>query len=100
MKFHYHHSSLKSQYLHILIVTQEGYVSGDTPFEDSQLDSAKSGIMYQLISKEETICSATMQVCFYKTQSYLPLHLDIAICFFNYEPFLTFFIIIIVLIVY
>ena len=38
-------------------------MSGQTPFEDSQLDSAKSGIMYQLISKEQTISSATMQVC-------------------------------------
>ena len=44
------------------IIIQEGYVSGETPFEDSQLDSAKSGIMYQLISKEQTISSATMQV--------------------------------------
>ena len=64
---YYHYLCSLFYFLYLIFISlsiiQEGYVSGQTPFEDSQLDSAKSGIMYQLISKEQTISSATMQVC-------------------------------------
>ena len=63
---YYHYLCSLFYFLYLIFISlsiiQEGYVSGQTPFEDSQLDSAKSGIMYQLISKEQTISSATMQV--------------------------------------
>lgn len=38
----------------------DGFVSGKTPFDESQVDSARSGIIYQLIAKEQTISSASL----------------------------------------
>lgn len=39
----------------------ENYVSGETPFDQAQVEAARSGIIYQQISKEETIGSAVLQ---------------------------------------
>lgn len=39
----------------------EDYVSGKTEFDQTTVDSARSGIIYQQISKEETISSAVIQ---------------------------------------
>ena len=41
---------------------QENFLSGKTEFDQAQVDSARSGIIYQQISKEETISSAVIQV--------------------------------------
>ena len=45
-----------------LTLIKDGYVSGKTPFDDSQVDSARSGIIYQLIAKEQTVSSAALMV--------------------------------------
>jgi len=56
------HEIKTNLFSNVLKFFQENFVSGKTPFDQAQVDSARSGIIYQLIAKEETVSSAALQV--------------------------------------
>ena len=43
--------------MHISL-TQTGYISGTTPFDQVQLESAISGVIYEVIEREKTVSDA------------------------------------------
>ncbi|KAJ8023724.1 hypothetical protein HOLleu_36243 [Holothuria leucospilota] len=39
----------------------EGYLSGSTPFDQVQVETAKSSVLYEIIEREETVSSASVE---------------------------------------
>ena len=50
------------------ILPQTGYLSGSTPFDDVQLESAISGVIYEIIEREKTVSDAASDalMCYLK----------------------------------
>ena len=51
-----------------LLLPQTGYLSGSTPFDDVQLESAISGAIYEIIEREKTVSDAASDalMCYLK----------------------------------
>ena len=54
-------------FLH-LVLPQTGYLSGSTPFDEVQLESAISGVIYEIIEREKTVSDAASDalMCYLK----------------------------------
>jgi len=44
-------------------VFQDGYLSGQTLFEPSELEAAKSSVIFGIINREKSVSSAAYEVC-------------------------------------
>ena len=44
------------------LIFQNDFISGETPFEEEQLEAAISGVIFETIEKEQTVCDAAFQV--------------------------------------
>ena len=54
----------------MLLIFQNDFISGQTPFEEEQLEAAISGVIFQTIEKEQTVCDAAFQVSLGKQASF------------------------------
>ena len=54
----------------MLLMFQNDFISGETPFEEEQLEAAISGVIFQTIEKEQTVCDAAFQVNLGKQASF------------------------------
>ncbi len=56
------------------LVPQDGFVTGKTPFEHIHLESAISGVMYEVIQAEKTVADSAHQAMLRYLQEVLDTH--------------------------
>ena len=60
--------SLHTTFILHFVLPQTGYLSGSTPFDEVQLESAISGVIYEIIEREKTVSDAASNalMCYLK----------------------------------